>query len=77
MNNELVSAAVDSSSVESIEVSSEEVYASVEVSTEAPDDSVMDGVKILGKGMGALFVAMILIMLTTMIMNSFKSKKKD
>ena len=36
---------------------------------------IMQGVSILGKGMGALFVAMFLIMIMTLILNSIKSKK--
>ncbi len=39
--------------------------------------NIMAGLEILGMGMAGLFVAMLLIMIMTMILNSFKSKKKD
>ena len=39
--------------------------------------NILAGLEILGMGMAGLFVAMLLIMIMTMILNSFKSKKKD
>ena len=39
--------------------------------------NVMAGLEILGMGMAGLFVAMFLIMVMTLILNSIKSKKND
>ncbi len=41
------------------------------------NETVMKTIEILGMGMGGLFVAMALIMIMTMLLNKFSSKKKD
>ncbi len=41
------------------------------------NETVIRTIEILGMGMGGLFVAMALIMIMTMILNSFKPKNKD